>query len=308
MYKKMQHFISFRINRLKRIIVDSLFFFKFKILFIYPFGFFDKIYLISTLDDYWKARIKDVVECPDNKLISRHPEAGMVKNGKQVMHNGIVTTLGGYYGQPIVQMLQQNKGVHEPQEEYAFDLVLKEIPSGGTMLELGAYWSFYSIWFNKKIKNANNFLVEPDKINLFFGINNFKLNKVKGKFTNAFVGRCSGFQNAIPVICVDDYVAENKIGFIDILHSDIQGFEYDMLLGASQTIKKHKIGYVFISTHGDKVHFECLNFLKSNDFTIICDAGEQDTYSVDGLIVARSNHYKGISKIEISLKTKAVIR
>ena len=139
---------------------------------------------------------------------------------------------------------------------------------------------------------------------MMYGINNFRINKVKGHFTNAFIGKTSGMEKCTPVICVDDYVNENNIEFIDILHSDIQGFEYDMLCGAVNTIRDHKIGYVFISTHGNKVHYECLAFLATNEFIILCNADEEDTYSLDGLIVARHKHYKGMNSIEISLKSK----
>ncbi len=284
---------------LKKILASESF-----IKYILPLGLFDRIYLNSALDEEWKVRIQDVMECPDNKLIERHPKAGMVKHGKQFMHNGIVTTLGGYYGDEVAQLLFLNKGVHEPQEEYAFDLVLKDIGSGGTMIELGSYWAFYSIWFNKKIKNAKNFLIEPGKLNMFFGINNFRLNQVKGKFTQSLVGKTSGFHEGIPITCIDDFVEENKIEFIDILHSDIQGFEYDMLLGASKTIANHKIRYVFISTHGNQVHYKCLGFLKENSFSIVCSADENETYSLDGLIVAKSDYFAGLDNIKISLKDK----
>ncbi|MEJ7589525.1 MAG: FkbM family methyltransferase [Ferruginibacter sp.] len=256
------------------------------------------------MEDGWRERIQDVIDCPDNRYIRRHPDAGRIKNGTQVMHNGILITLGGYYGDPIVQMLSLNKGVHEPQEEYAFGEVLKEIPEGATMLEFGAYWSFYSIWFSKTVKDAKNFLVEPDAFNMLYGINNFRINHIQGSFTNAFIGKVSDTTGSTAVLNVDDYVTANTIEFIDLLHSDIQGFEYDMLLGATKTIAEHKIKYVFISTHGNKVHNDCLNFLALNDFTILCSANEQDTYSLDGLIVARSNHFKGIESIKISLKSK----
>ena len=282
----------------------SSMFYQVKLKLLLPMGFYDKHYLNCPLEDGWQSRLQDVIMCPDNKLIVRHQYAGKVRNGKQFMHNGIITTLGGYYGEAIVKMLHQNRGVHEPQEEYAFKLVLNEMPEGATMLELGSYWAFYSIWFNKRVKGARNFMVEPELFNLKYGINNFRLNKVQGTFTNAFAGSESGKLDGKPVICVDDYLTAQHIDFLDILHSDIQGFEYDMLLGASKAIKEKKIGYAFISTHGNKVHYQCLDFLIANDFTIICQADEKDTYSADGIIVARSNHIVGIEKIDISLKSK----
>lgn len=304
MYKKLHHIISFRLNRMKKRFFNSKVFFKLKFRILLPLGFYDKLYLNKPLEKVWEERIQDVVSSPDNLHIQRQLNAGQVKNGRQVMHNGILITVGGYYGAPITEMLYRNKGVHEPQEEVAFAQVLTTIPKGGTMIELGAYWSFYSIWFNKSISAANNFMVEPELSNLWYGINNFRINNVSGTFTNSFVGKYSGFIENKPVINIDDYVEEKKISFIDILHSDIQGYELEMLSGAGNTIAQNKIGYIFISTHGNKVHYECLNFLESNKFQILCSADEFDTYSLDGLIVAKSTHYKGIDKIDISLKTK----
>lgn len=305
LYNKLKHIITFRLKRFRNIFLNSNFYYKIKLNYLLPAGLYDKEYLNAPLEEIWEHRIKDVIDSTDNKLIERHPDAGKVKNGKQTMHNGIVITLGGYYGEAITQMLHRNKGVHEPQEEYAFAEVLKKMRQCATMIELGSYWSFYSIWFNKMVPNAKNFLVEPENANMLYGINNFKLNKVKGKFTKAFVGKEAGINNGIPIICVDDFVSDNKIEFIDILHSDIQGFEYDMLLGASKTIKENKIGYFFISTHGNKVHYECIEFLKQHEFVIICSCDEFDTYSLDGLIVAKYKGYIGIDNLKIALKTKA---
>lgn len=304
MINRIKSSILFRSKRLINQIKSSPFFYKIRIRYLLPFGLYDTAYLKIPLEDNWQERIQDVMDCPDNALIDRHRHAGKVIKGKQVMHNGIMVTLGGYYGEPIVQMLLKNKGVHEPQEEHAFKQVLNEMSDGATMIELGAYWSFYSIWFNKEIKNARNYLVEPDALNMIYGLNNLRINNVKGKFTNAYIGKVSEKVDGTTLICIDDYVSENNIKFIDILHSDIQGYEHEMLLGASKTINEHKIGYIFISTHGNKVHYECLDFLEQNDFKILCNADEDDTYSLDGLIVARSKHIMGIEKIEISLKTK----
>jgi hypothetical protein len=286
---------------LSKILATDLFF-KFKMKFILPTGILDKVYLTNPINEDWKERINDVIKCPDNRLIKKVRDAGTVKRGKQLMHNGIVTILSGYYGDGVTQMLYANKGVHEPQEEYAFDLVLKGIRAGGTMIELGSYWSFYSIWFNKSVKNAKNFVVEPLRNNMLVGINNFRINKANAKFTRAFVGENSGVLNGSRMICVDDFVEDNKIEFIDILHSDIQGFEYKMLIGSSKTIADRKIGYFFISTHTNELHYKCLAFLKANNFDIVCSADLDDTYSLDGLIVAKSPYCKGIDKINISLK------
>ncbi len=273
---------------------------------ILPLGIYDKTFLNTPLDDEWKERIKEAIDCPDNKFITRQINAGECKNGTQTMHNGIKITLGGYYGAGIVQMLDKNKGVHEPQEEYAFNLVLKTMPDNATMIELGSYWSFYSIWFYQNVKNANNFMIEPDEFNLLYGVNNFRLNKAFGKFTKGFIGKSSNLKKSI--LSIDYFCKTNKIDFIDVLHSDIQGSEYEMLLGAAETIRDRRIGYIFISTHSNKIHYQCITFLELNDFKILCHADENETYSYDGLIVAKSIFYSGLESIQISKNKGSLIK
>ena len=93
---------------------------------------------------------------------------------------------------------------------------------------------------------------------------------------------------------------EQKLDFIDILHADIQGFEMEMLQTMPLLIEKRGIGYIFISTHSNELHANCIDFLVANNYQILCDADLDATFSEDGLIVARDPHYPGIDKIEIS--------
>jgi len=302
MVKEMYRCVKFFYRKMKKLIVygktaveNNL-----KVRFLTELGIYDKALVNAELDQNWKLRIEEVIACPENELIHRVSEAGALKKGKQLMHNGIKILAGGYYGSGITQMLIKNKGVHEPQEEYVFDLVLKTIPIGATMLELGSYWAFYSIWFQKVIPSAKNYMVEPALENMNYGINNFRINDVKGDFTNAFVGRESKMENGSKTICVDDFIEQKKIDFIHILHSDIQGFELDMLKGSHKAIEQKKIGYIFISTHGNPVHKKCIEFLEANGFEILCEADINASYSYDGLVVARAKHFPGLSKIGIS--------
>jgi hypothetical protein len=291
--------VSALTNRLQK----SSWFFKFKIRFLYPLGVYDRKFLEQPLDEYWEKRIKDVLNFPDNRHIPINKEAGNIKGGMQYMHNGILTTAGGYYGSPIAQMLNRSKGIHEPQEEYVFQEILKLMPEGATMIELGAYWAFYSIWFATEVKNATNYMIEPGKSNIEYGVNNFRKNKKKGHFTNAYIGENDGINaDGVPIVGIDSFVARHNISHINILHSDIQGYEYEMLCSARKSIAANKIDYFFISTHGDDVHHQCLSFLREANFIIICEAGEKDTYSVDGLIVARSPNISGPTEIRIAKK------
>lgn len=65
----------------------------------------------------WEDRIAMVLQCPDNALIPRVPDAGLARGGTITMHNGVKILAGSYYGAPIVRLLKESRGVHEPQEE-----------------------------------------------------------------------------------------------------------------------------------------------------------------------------------------------
>lgn len=117
------------------------------------------------------------------------------------------------------------------------------------MIEPGSFWAYYSPWFHQRIANANNFMIEPDPNNLGVGRRNFALNGMAGQFFNASIGRQSissasflcesdGIQRPLPVTSVDDYIARQAIPAADLLLSDIQGVELEMLQGATKSIEK----------------------------------------------------------------------
>ncbi len=247
---------------------------------------------------------RPVLECPDSDLIPRVPDAGKIKNGALIMHNGVKILPSSYFGYPILRMLMNTRGVHEPQEERVFAEVLKRMPSGATMIELVHYWAFYSIWFANTVPNANNFLVEPILSNYYYGQKNFSLNNRKGHFTRAYVGQTSGVVDGVKRICIDDFVAENNIKHIDILHCDIQGFEADMLRGAEKTINAGRVDYAFISTHSNDLHRECETFLRDHNYEIIASVDLDDVYGPDGVVVGRLKTVEGVGPIAVSLKSQ----
>lgn len=266
-------------------------------------GCFDQYFKTYKLNPHWEQRINDVVSCPDNVHINRCERAGEIKKGIQYMHNGLKIYLGSYYGPEYARLLMESRGVHEPQEEKVFAAVLPYIPPNAVMLELGAFWSFYSMWFNTAVKGAKNFMIEPDAFNLGQGKRNFQLNGLQGQFIQAFIDNKSSRNGAVPTICIDDFVKQHSLDFIHILHSDIQGYEYEMLKGAANTIESNKIGYVFISTHSNGVHAQCVDFLTRRSFVILAEANLDKTFSEDGLIVAKAPFLQMPERIEIALKS-----
>lgn len=267
-------------------------------------GLFDNVFRNYKMSPVWQKRIDHVLNSPDNRFIPRVAEAGEIKNGKQIMHNGLKIYLGSYYGPEYSKMLLLSKGVHEPQEERVFMEVLKSLPDNSVMVEMGAFWSFYSMWFKKEISGAVNYLVEPDAFNMGQGKRNFKLNGMQGTFIQAFVGKKSVQSEAGNTICIDDLVSEKNIPFIHMLHSDIQGFEFEMLQGSEKTFDEKKVGYVFISTHSNELHYQCLDFLEKRNFVILASADLDESYSEDGLIAARAPYFSGIGPVDISKRIK----
>jgi Methyltransferase FkbM domain len=254
--------------------------------------------LQEEIPERWLTRIDDVKSCPDNSHIPRVPGAGVIEGCGITMHNGVRVAANSYYGPGVLKMLVENKGAHEPQEERAFEEVIKTLPEECVMLELGAYWSFYSLSLLNLRPRASCFMVEPDPHNIISGKVNFEMNKRNGRFFNAYVDEYP--KQDPPTICVDAFCHEHAIKRLHILHSDIQGFEFAMLKGAKRMLTGHLVDYVFISTHSQELHESCSALLKEYGYKILASADMQETYSYDGLIVSRRSSLEDPIRIEIS--------
>lgn len=261
-----------------------------------------------SLAPEWKKRIRMTVSCTDCATIPKVPYAGeVITDGDtryQLMHNGIKVLEDCYYGSWNTEIVRLLHGHHEPQEEKVFHALLDYIPDGGTMLELGSYWGYYSLWFHHRVRNAVNYLVEPEPNNLAVGRRNFELNNAQGHFYQYVVGRSSSESRCfdchdgdrqsrvLPQTSVDDFLDHTGINTVEVLLADIQGAEYDMLQGAQRAIQAGRIRFLVISTHhhsisGDPLtHFKCLQFLKDQNAHLIAAHSVSESYSGDGLIVA----------------------
>jgi len=253
-----------------------------------------------TVTPHWQERINTVVACPDNALLRRVPDAGKVFPSHQLLANGLKITLGSYYDYGNTHLLIANRGVHEPQEEHAFEQVLKSLGPGATMLELGSYWAFYSMWFASIVPSARCIMVEPDPHKMNFGKLNFKLNGLSGSFDAGFINDKTDLFPAIPTYSVDYLLGKHRVTHLNILHSDIQGFELAMLTGAQKALQQGVIDYFFISTHSNKLHEDCIARLLESNYRIVCEANLDKSYSVDGLIVAKRKDAVGPDDIFIS--------
>lgn len=239
--------------------------------------------LAKARDGDFLGRFREVISDPLNLLIERVPQAGYVENDTVYLHNGLRVPFSGpgsYYG-PFSQLLIINRGVHEPLEEFIFQEVLKRLPDDASMIELGAYWAHYSMWLKKTKPRAQVILVEPEAEFLKAGQANFERNGFKGEFIKAFVGT-GKFE-------VDDFFRTRKIKSLDILHTDIQGYETEMLLGARDVLGRRRIRYLFISTHSQEIHAGIVSSLTDVGYRVeISSDFDSQTTSFDGFVFASS--------------------
>ena len=75
-----------------------------------------------------------------------------------------------------------------------------------------------------------------------------------------------------------------------------------MLHGAAQMLATHGVDYIFISTHSNELHGQCAQLLESQGYHILASANLDETYSVDGVLVARGPHVTQPQLLPISRK------
>jgi len=274
---------------------------------VVPSGLFDSIILNYSVSGIWDQRVKLACRAPDNDLIPRVVNAGLILQGKQIMHNGLRINAGSYYGFEEAILIYKNRGVHEPLEELVFQEVLPSIKPGSVMIELGAFWSFYSMWFNKIVHNARNFMLEPDSFNLESGRHNFRLNGMSGEFRHCGVGEESGtMTSGVPIISIDDFVKDEGIEHVHLLHADIQGHEVAMLRGAASLFANQSVNWLFVSTHSENLHEDIFALLDEYGYPIVSAARPQESFSEDGIIVAKRKGIDGVEQVDISLRSAGI--
>ena len=255
-----------------------------------------------------EERIAIACRCRDADVLPKAEGAGQVftqTDGPdvQLMFNGVRVVAGGYYGEWMQRLIKTCHGHHEPQEEVMFAEVLRHLGPNACMVELGGYWSFYSIWFLQGSLGRTSIVVEPDPVYLETGRVNAGLNGCAPTFVNAFAGRdwapsvpfsteSTGMLD-LPRVSVPHLLETHEIGHLDLLHCDAQGAELAVLESIADLVAAARIGWIVVSTHshhisGDPLtHQRCLALLQHYGATIVAEHDVHESFSGDGLIVAR---------------------
>lgn len=253
-------------------------------------------------------RASMTASCRDCDYINKVPNAGLVleepdKQMVQIMHNGIKIVRDCYYGPWMTSLIQELKGHHEPQEEAVFYEVVRRLPKDANMIELGGFWAFYSLWFLKDQPARSSLVLEPDPNHLRVGQVNAQINGLQPFFLHGSAGGnyektiCFKTESAgeinVSQYSVETLLRDRQWDRLSLLHIDIQGAETEVLVSCEPLFRRGAIDWVFVSTHshwisGDPLtHQRCLEVLRSCGATIEVEHDVHESFSGDGLIVAR---------------------
>jgi FkbM family methyltransferase len=223
----------------------------------------------------------------------------------QVMHNGLRVQAGGYYGAWMAHVIRGLKGHHEPQEELIFSHLLNYVRHGTCMVELGAYWSYYSLWYLKEVPDSDALCVEPDPHNLGVGVKNASLNGMsqRARFINAWIGGTATSEHLartensespaiLPVMNMDSIAAALIPRPIELIHMDIQGAEEPFIRSMTSALQQRLIRFAMVSTHHSSIssskttHSDCVELLRQFGANVLVEHDVIESYSGDGMILA----------------------
>jgi FkbM family methyltransferase len=281
---------------------------------------------VNDFSEIEQRRIALTIAVRDTDTIPKVPNAGevTVHDGVpvQIMHNGILVGEGCYYGAWMTEVIRQLRGHHEPQEELAFHTILKRLAGDTqtpTVVELGSFWAYYSLWAKHDIPAARLTLVEPDAGNLAVGRRNLELNGMEAaSMINAAVGDEHGTTvtliwdsdeqaHAIRQVTVDGLMEDQRMEKIDLLLCDVQGAEVAMLQGAIRALREKRVRFIVISTHHHRItrdpltHQRCMKILREAGAHFIAEHSASESCSGDGLIAVSMDGRDGDLKADVSI-------
>ena len=254
------------------------------------------------------ARIAMTVSCRDCEGVPKVADAGRIveENGErvQIMHNGLRVAALGYHGAWMSEIITRLRGHHEPQEEAVFDAVMRLLPRQASMLELGGFWSYYSLWFLRGAPESRRAIVlEPDPAHIAVGARNARLNGATSiEFIQGFIAPTPTPEQMFPSetsgqimvrgYSVPEILASRGIARLDVLHCDTQGAELGVVASCEALLRNHQIQFVFFSTHAHQIsgdpltHQRCLAMLRDFGGHILAEHDVHESFSGDGLIAA----------------------
>jgi FkbM family methyltransferase len=246
--------------------------------------------------------------CRDSDTIPKVAQAGRIRRGPdgamvQVMHEGTLVLAGGYHGDWMSEIIRRLRGHHEPQEELLFHHLLQACAAGTLMIEVGAFWAYYTAWWLGAVPNSRAVCVEPDENNRKIGERNLLLNGRSATWISALVGstyqeslsfcrESDGASVQLPSHTLESLLEKLGRPKVEMLHIDCQGAEVDFLRSLPRAVSEGLLRFVVVSTHHESIsgsattHGDCMRLLMDAGGVILAEHSVDESYSGDGLIVA----------------------
>jgi hypothetical protein len=135
------------------------------------------------------------------------------------------------------------------------------------------------MWMKRLRPRSRVFLVEPMEENIAVGRANFTRHDYDAVFIRSLVSKQH--------FGVDRFLNDRGYPHLEILHSDIQGYEVEMLEGCTESFRRRLIDYAFISTHSQILHDQVVGSLSAAGMRIEVSSGfNEETTSYDGFVFA----------------------
>ena len=253
-------------------------------------------------------RVVLTVSCTDTDALPRVSDAGDIKlvdgTAVQVMHNGILIEKDSYCGPWMTEVIRCLRGFHEPQEELVFANILDRLIGSDdcpSMIELGCWWSFYSLWFRKVLPTSRVVAVEPDLEYLNMARRHFALNHESADFVHGgiaagnsprldFLAQSDGRVHDVPQHDLAQLLEMHGLERASLVLADIQGAETALIEGARDVLADGRVRFMLVSTHhhsisGDPLtHQRTLTGLRELGAHVIAEHSVGESYSGDGLV------------------------
>jgi FkbM family methyltransferase len=253
-----------------------------------------------------QERFAMTASCQDAAGIPKVRDAGLILDlgdrKVQCMHEGSLVVAGGYHGEWMSRIIGELRGHHEPQEELLFHEILKHVAENSCIVELGAFWAYYTNWYLGSVEGSTAVCVEPDTSNMSCGQLNLALNHRTATWINAAVGsggkevlikrESDGSEVMVPCLNMDEIRERAGFPVIEVLHLDVQGAELDLLRSLDNAVAAQALRFVFVSTHHASIsgspttHQDCIRELQRLGAIILEDHSVEESFSGDGLVVA----------------------
>ena len=253
---------------------------------------------LASLTPAAQVRIAVTLACRDSDPIPKARDAGRIfeLDGErvQVMHDGTLVLADSYCGAWMSRIIAGLHGHHEPQEELLFHALLAHVRPGTLVVELGAYWAFYTNWYLGAVPGSRAVCIEPEPAHLEIGRRNLALNGREAQLIRAVVGEVQRPAGDDGLECLDMPALEERIEHepIELLHMDVQGAEAGFIRSLRRSAAAERVRFLVVSTHHASIsgsastHDDCLEELRSQGAVILAEHSVPESFSGDGLIVA----------------------